>query len=125
MKKWLLLIDALRKGAQLAKPETWKSVQLVSTLVAGALVSGYSFLVAMGLGDVVPDDALSQLGVALGAAVYTLVQAYLTVATTKKIGVLPPAAAPAALADPVQQPADASVPPDGRRGSPPSNPFFD
>jgi len=79
--KLFAAVDALHAGKSLSNPALWKKVQgltPVFLLIIGAIVKVF------GLDIPEPDQATIALGLAtLGVAI----NGYLTVATTKKIGV--------------------------------------
>jgi hypothetical protein len=81
MKNFILFFQALRAGELLADPATWKSRQLSVTAILAILY----FLVKVLPMDI-PSNDLTTIadGIAL---VGGLVNSYLTVATTEKVGV--------------------------------------
>lgn len=88
MNKLQYLLDALNKGSRLADAETWKSRQVVTTIITGVVVSGYAFASAMGwVPEGVSEDRLLAAGASLGALVFFAFNTYATIATTSKIGI--------------------------------------
>lgn len=87
MKSFNLLLDALRKGSELANVEAWKTtgvalailISLFSILSEVAVLQGW-------LAGPVSADLIQQLSAAI-VAVVGVALAYLQVATSKKIGV--------------------------------------
>jgi len=96
---WITLMSAMRKGVMLADPATWKSRQVLTNTIGGLVVVLYSIARAMGWMTWEIDNAtLQDLGLALGAALYSLANVVLTVGTTTKIGLDAPGPVPAAAA---------------------------
>lgn len=81
MAKLLLLFRALRAGEALAKSATWKQRQLR----LNALVSVVSLLALLSPVDLVPDD-IDAIATGIGIVGGAVVNGYLTLATTTKIG---------------------------------------
>lgn len=87
MNKWDYLIEALQKGVRLAEVESWKNTQLISTLIVGIVVAVYGFAAASGLlPPGLPVTALAESITAAGFVIWSTISAYITVATTKKLG---------------------------------------
>ena len=78
--------DALNKGKTLASPAGWKTVQIATPAIAAVLVFGLTFFPSLGL---TPDD-IETIAKTI-AIIGVLINGYLTVATTDKLG-LPSAA---------------------------------
>ena len=84
---WITLMSAMRKGAMLADPETWKQRQVLINTVGGLVVAGYSLARALGwITWDIDSGTLADVGMALGAALYSVANIILTVGTTTKIG---------------------------------------
>lgn len=81
MKAVIPALVALRKGAALNDPESWKNAQVVGSFLAALVV------LAQALGVPIPfaDDWVAHAAIIIA----TLANAFCTVATTEKIG-LPP-----------------------------------
>lgn len=130
MNKWLFLLDALRKGVRLTNADTWKTGQALSAVVVGVVIAAYSFAMAAGwVTWDISESTLAEIGTAVAALLYTLYQTYTTIATSKKVGVLPAPTEPVTDARLRDSSSDAVSPdPDGRRksdGGYPSGPFFE
>lgn len=87
------LFQVLRAGQALAHPGAWKNVQLIGSLLTALLGLLWSFGIQIPL---LPDDIF-----AIAGAVVALLNGYLTVATSKKVGLpahesTPPDPAPGA-----------------------------
>lgn len=82
MDKILALFTVLRAGESVANPEAWKKGQITVTLLGGFLVAAANAAKAWGYN--VPLDMDTANAVATGAlGVWNI---YLTLATTKKVG---------------------------------------
>lgn len=78
LKILLGLWQVLKVGHELARPEAWKNVQTVASLLAAVLGLAW----AMGYPiNLVPDDLLALAGV-----IVAMVNAYLVIATSKRVG---------------------------------------
>lgn len=73
------IIDALKKGQALAKPAFWKQMQNILNLVGG--IAPLLIMFNPGLEHYLNAEVVAAAYVALGS-----INAYLTVATTEKIG---------------------------------------
>lgn len=72
------LLQVLQVGHELARPGAWKNVQLVASLLTAIL----GILWALGYQiQLLPDDVF-----AIAGAIVALINAYLVVATSKKVG---------------------------------------
>lgn len=90
MNKYLFLLEALRKGVRLTNAESWKNAQALSAVLVGVLIAVYSFVMAAGWATWdISESTLAEIGTAVAALLYTAYQAYTTIATSKKVGVLP------------------------------------
>jgi hypothetical protein len=90
MNKYLFLLEALRKGVRLTNAESWKNAQALSAVIVGVLIAAYSFAMAAGWATWdISESTLAEIGTAVAALLYTAYQAYTTIATSKKVGVLP------------------------------------
>ena len=121
---WITLLAAMRKGAMLADPETWKQRQVLINTVGGLVVAGYSLARALGwITWDIDSGTLADVGMALGAALYSVANVVLTVATTTKIGLESAAPVPAAAAVVVRDATGGLRQPDGSTapGSVPAN----
>lgn len=78
MKPVILAIDVLKKGAMLTNPEAWKNAQVVSSFLAALVVLAEAFGVSVPFAD----DWVSKAAIIIAA----LANAWVTVATTEKIG---------------------------------------
>lgn len=136
MRKWLAILAVLRLGIALKNRETWKVQQVLVNVIVGLLTAVYFLARAQGwITFEIDDSTLLDVGTAFGAALYSVYNAYLTVATTKTIGLAPVAPATVgAVADVLLEPegpADAGpLPSEGIRlpdpvKKPDSNPFLD
>lgn len=137
MRKWLAVLAVLRLGIALKNRETWKVQQVLVNVIVGLLTAVYFLARAQGwITFEIDDSTLLEVGAAFGAALYSGYNAYLTVATTKTIGLAPvaPATVVGAVADVLLEPegqADTGpLPSEGIRlpdpvKKPASNPFLD
>lgn len=134
MRKWLAILAVLRLGIALKNRETWKVQQVLVNVIVGILTAGYFLAREQGwVTFEVDDSTLLDVGAAFGMALYSAYNAYLTVATTKTIGLAPVAPATVdAVADVLlepERPADPGPLPtnDGRAPveKPVTNPFLD
>ena len=133
MNKWLSIIAVLRQGTMLTNPETWKERQVLVNVVAGFLTALYMLARSQGWITVEVDNAaLLEIGAALGAILFTGYNVFFTVATTKKIGLVPadPVAPPDVLREPPRQATPGPVQTDSERGAGDAskrdvNPFLD
>ena len=84
---WITVLAAMRKGVMLAYPATWKQRQVLINTVGGLVVAGYTIAKALGwITWDIDSGTLADVGMALGAALYSVANVILTVATTTKIG---------------------------------------
>lgn len=134
MRKWLAIISVLRLGIALKNRETWKVQQVLVNVIVGLLTVGYFLARDQGwITFEIDDSTLLEVGAAFGAALYSGYNAYLTVATTKTIGLAPVAPATVdAVADVLLEPEGPDNPgqlpsDDNRRPieKPVTNPFLD
>jgi len=134
MRKWLAILAVLRLGIALKNRETWKVQQVLVNVIVGLLTAGYFLARAQGwITFEIDDSTLLEVGSAFGAALYSGYNAYLTVATTKTIGLAPVAPATVdAVADVLLEPEGQAVtgplPSDDNRRpieKPVTNPFLD
>lgn len=78
-KVMIALFQAIRIGNELVNSKDWKNAQVIASLITAILGVAW----AMGYRiDVLPDDIL-----AIASAIAASVNAYLTIATSKKIGI--------------------------------------
>jgi hypothetical protein len=78
--------SALKAGEQLANVEGWKNLQLTTNIIA-TLFGFIVAIVRMKFPDVlIPDDQLLSLATGI-ATILGAINGYLTMATTKKIGI--------------------------------------
>ena len=118
MNKWLSIIAVLRQGTMLTNPETWKERQVLVNVVAGFLTALYMLARSQGwIAIEVDNAALLEIGAALGAILFTGYNVFFTVATTKKIGLVPadPVAPPDVLREPPRQATPGPVQTDSER----------
>ena len=87
MKKYLYLLDALRKGSKLAKPENLKNQSAVVALTVGLFVSMYQFLLLMGwVPASITETTATASGTIVGVLIYTGYQVYAILSTSDKVG---------------------------------------
>jgi hypothetical protein len=116
MNKWLILLAAMRQGAVVADPVSWKNRQVLVSAVAGTVVAGVAFAKAVGwIAIEVDAGALSEIGIAIGAALFGIYNIVSTVGSTDKIGL--PGLTPAG------PPPEPELP-DGEGAAGGSNPFL-
>jgi hypothetical protein len=80
-----LAIQALYRGSQLAKVETWKKAGVAATVMTGFLSALVGLAVSFGWLDQVDPQTIMEISSALVTLV-SVVLGYLQVATTEKIG---------------------------------------
>jgi hypothetical protein len=83
MKKFIKIIAALRAGTRLTEAATWKNRQTLANICAVLLTAVFAF-VPEGIKDSLPLP-VSEIAGALATLLFTG-NAYLTVATSKKVG---------------------------------------
>ena len=78
------LFEALQSGKELSNPATWKNRQNTINLLV-VLIGALAYLANLATGVPIPQDVVN--GVAeIVAIILGLVNAYLTTATSKKVG---------------------------------------
>lgn len=99
------LLQALQVGHELARPGAWKNVQLVASLLTALL----GILWALGYQiQLMPDDVF-----AIAGAIVAIINAYLVIATSTKVGLPNVAATKPSLSPelpPAELPKDSSSP---------------
>lgn len=78
------LLQALQAGQEIRDPAVWKNRQLTMNLVA-AILAGVAVLCKLVLGFDVPEETLQSI-TEIVTIVLGLVNGYLTIATSKKVG---------------------------------------
>ena len=76
------IINALKSGEQLDNPKKAKDVQYLTTLIGGIVYFGTLYLPV----DIRPDKDLADLITNVIVAVLVIVNGYITVASSKKMG---------------------------------------
>lgn len=97
MRRWMLLIEVLRKGRAVSDPRTWKQRHLAVAALSGLLSAIAAALAAFGVVsiEISTDDAVAIAGGLF--SLYCLFDAASTAATSDKVGlpdVDPPADRP-------------------------------
>lgn len=82
------LVTVLEKGNELANAETWKNRQMAVGALAALLGAVLAILHALGFGPVVDADTTAAIAGGI-VALYGLLNAWLTAATSARVG-LPP-----------------------------------
>lgn len=89
MDKFLMLFKVLQQGSSLAKSETWKNRQLAANALGIVLTAAVLFYPKLGLSN----EEIQAFALAL-AVIGGLINNYLTVATTDKVGLPAPVELP-------------------------------
>ena len=77
------LWDVLQKGKEVADPEIWKRRQVTSTLLGGAIIAVVQLAKAFDYDLHIDEDTVT----AVAAGVVAIVNYFLTLSTTTKIGI--------------------------------------
>ena len=88
MKLVLLIIQALYRGVQLSKVETWKKVSVATAVVSALLSALVGIAVLLGWMDNIPPEKIMEVSSAIVTIVFAVL-GYFGVATTEKIGIKP------------------------------------
>lgn len=78
------IFEAVQAGKELSNPEIWKNRQTTMNMLV-VLLSGSAYLASLLGGVTVPQDVVTGAAEAI-AIVLGLINAYLTTATSKKVG---------------------------------------
>ena len=95
-------LDVLQQGQVLSDPATWKNRQLVATTITGMLTGTAAVAKLFGVDVGMDADTFTGIGLVAATLVH-FASAYLTVATSEKVGLA--TAATAATAAPAPAPA--------------------
>lgn len=79
-----LLFEAMKAGKELSNPATWKNRQTAFNLLV-VVLTAVAYLSNLATGVTIPDDVVKAAAEII-AIVLGLVNAYLTTATSKKVG---------------------------------------
>jgi hypothetical protein len=78
------IFDAMRAGRELSNPAAWKNRQTTINLLV-VLLSAAAYLINILSGKAIPDEVVKGAAEVI-AIILGLVNAYLTTATSKKVG---------------------------------------